>query len=173
MQRILVLILLLTQFVNSQLFAQTELTLKKGYTPKTIHHFKVGDPFRYAQKGSDDIYEGKIIVLGDSSILVNDQSVLYNNITAVYLPRDSYFRKVILNGLAQSAIQLPIYLIVYGNINAIVYNLWSTDFLIRNLLVNGSIMASGLAMQALLKNFNYKKYSMKNYRIVYLNFSLK
>ena len=151
--------------------AQTELILRKGYTAKSIHRYKVGDIIRFKQAESEDIYEGKIRIMGDSSLLVNDQNVLYQNITYVYLPRDSYFRTVILRGLAQSAIKLPVYLIIYGNINAVVYELWTKEFFIRNLLVNGSIITSGFALQSALNKYPYKKYNLKTYRLVYLNFS--
>lgn len=161
----------LLNFSNLSVKAQTELVLKKGYTPKTIHRFKVGDQIRFKQLGSEDIYDGKIKILGDSSILVNDQNVLYNKITHVYLLRDSYFRKIVLNGLAQSATKLPIYLFIYGNINAVVSDLWTKEYFIRNLIVNGSIFTSGVLMQGVLNKYTYKKYKLTQYRLVYLNFS--
>jgi hypothetical protein len=171
MRNFRLLLFVLFGFGNFSVMAQTELVLKKGYTPKTIHRFNIGDQLRFKQLGSEDIYDGKIRILGDSSLLVNDQNVLYRNITFIYLPREGYFRKIILSGLAQSAIKLPIYLFIYGNINAVVYKLWSKDYLVKNLLVNGSIVVSGFAMQTLLDKNKYKKYSLNQYRLVFLNFS--
>jgi hypothetical protein len=171
MRNFRLLLFVLFGFGNFSVMAQTELVLKKGYTPKTIHRFKVGDQLRFKQLGSKDIYDGSIRILGDSSLLVNDQNVLYRNITFVYLPREGYFRKIILYGLAHSAIKLPIYLFIYGNINAVVYKLWSKDFFVKPLLVNGSIVTSGFAMEAVLNKYPYKKYSITQYRLVYLNFS--
>lgn len=171
MRNYIALLFFIIGFGNFTVFAQTELVIKKGYTPKTIHRFKVGDQLRFKQLDSEDIYEGKISVIGDSSILVNDQNVLYSDITFVYLLRDNYFRKVILSGLAQSAIKLPVYLILYGNINAVIYKLWSKEYFIKNLLVNGSIVAGGFTMHTVINKYPYKKYNINKYRLVYLNFS--
>lgn len=157
-------------FLSVSLFAQSDLVLRKGYSAREIHRFRVGDSLRFSIHGSDEIYSGNIEVLGDSTLLISDQTIAYHSISAVYLYRNSYGRQVFLKGLPKAAIQSSMFLFVYGNINAVVYELWSLPYLRMSIIRSASMALGGLAVQQIYNRTTYRKCSTKRYRLIKITF---
>ena len=151
-------------------FGQAELILRKGYSTKVMERFKEGDSLMFSFEGSRDIYIGTIEILGDSTLFIADQTIPYHAITSIYLLRNSYGRQVFLKGLPTAAANSALFLFVYGNINAVVYGLWTTEYLKLSTLRSISILAGALTIHQIYNKTTHKKCNMDRYRLVKVNF---
>lgn len=168
MQRFSILFFLALGVV--QVYAQTELVLRKGYSARVIDRYRTGDSLRFQISGSDDIYKGIIEILGDSTIFIAEQTVPYDQITAVYKYRNSWSRQVFLKGLPIAAAQASMFLFVYGNINAVVYGLWSKEYLLRATLISAGMLSGSWIVSRIYHATHYKKCSMNRYRLIKITY---
>lgn len=137
---------------------------------KTVERWHTGDFIRF-KTCDNQLYAGNIKMLGDSSLFISDQTIAYSRICYVYLERNGYLRQIFLKGAGSAFKQLPVYLLLYGNINAVVYGLWSPQYLMGSIAVNSGIFLLGAGLDAIYKHTTYRQYRMNHYRLVYLNFS--